>query len=1135
METHYTPPSNWLDRPLTFLTHWNIEKLAVVIILILAVFSRFYMVGTRVMSHDEVNHVVPSYELYQGSGYRHDPVTHGPFQFHIVALSYFMLGDSDFSARVPAALFSIAAVAVVLFGFRRYLGRTGAMIAGLLFLISPFMLFYGRYTRNEAFIELFAVLTLFGILRYLDRGDALSLVLLAVVTVFQFITKETAYIYTAQLLLFVGILFLEGVTGIPWPRPAARSRFVWLMGGALLSLAAALGFAVWHASVSNAEEGTATTFMLTPQFTAEVIALLAAVVLAVVAIVLLVRNLGWEGIRSQRSFDIMILVGTLILPLLAAFPIKIIGWDPLDYSSAGMARTGIMLVIMFAISVGVGLWWKPRLWLISAAIFWAIFIVFYTTFFTNGRGFFTGLVGGLGYWLSQQAEERGSQPLYYYALVQIPMYEYLAALATLVAVYFGARYRRFASVPGISPAAPQPDEVQVEQVAVEESVGDETHRALHYNEDSPAHPRRIPTLALLLFWTFTSLVAYSIAGEKMPWLTVHIALPLLLTGAWGLGFLVDRIDWFRAGNRNVWISLLVFPVLLISFFALMGALFGANPPFQGNTLEQLQATSSFLLATVVFIFSLAILIRLPRDGQIFHIGMVVFFAFLALLTTRTTIMANYINYDNATEYLVYAHAARGPKDVLEQVEEISRRITGGKDIMVAYDNDALYPYWWYFRDYPNHRWYTDKPTRDLRDYPLIIAGDSTSGRMGPIVQNDYLEFEYMRLWWPNQDYFNLTGDRIWNAISDPQMRKAIFNIWFNRDYSLYAQLTGSQTMTLENWQPSSRMRFFVRKDVAAQIWNYGVAPATALEPEIDPYQENIGQMNPDVLIGGPGHPIQLLEPRGVAVAPDGSAYIADARNNRIVHVSETGEFINEWGTLGDTSTGEAPGGTFREPWGLAVAPDGSVFVADTWNHRVQKFNSDGQFVTMWGYFGQAESPDAFWGPRDVAIDANGRVYVTDTGNKRIVVFDQQGTFVTEFGSYGFDIGQFDEPVGLAIDLNGNVYVADTWNQRIQVLAPNMDGESFVPMSEWPLVGWHGQSLFNKPYLAADEAGNVFVSDPEGYRLLQFNSQGAFVRGWDQYAGDGGNLGMFVGVDVDAEGRVWVVDGSNNRVLRFSLP
>ena len=56
----------------------------------------------------------------------------------------------------------------------------------------------------------------------------------------------------------------------------------------------------------------------------------------------------------------------------------------------------------------------------------------------------------------------------------------------------------------------------------------------------------LPVLGLLLFWSLTSLIAYSLAGEKMPWLTVHIALPMLLAAAWGLGFLVDTTAWPRS-------------------------------------------------------------------------------------------------------------------------------------------------------------------------------------------------------------------------------------------------------------------------------------------------------------------------------------------------------------------------------------------------------------------------------------------------------------------------------------------------------------------------------------------------------------------------------------------------------------
>src|SRR5512137_2656137 len=115
MEPEITP-SSWLDKPVfKQFPNFSIEKLLIVLILAAAVFTRFYDLGARVMAHDEVNHVVPSFDLYEGRGYRHDPVTHGPMQMELVALSYFLLGDNDFSSRVPAALFSVAVIAFILF------------------------------------------------------------------------------------------------------------------------------------------------------------------------------------------------------------------------------------------------------------------------------------------------------------------------------------------------------------------------------------------------------------------------------------------------------------------------------------------------------------------------------------------------------------------------------------------------------------------------------------------------------------------------------------------------------------------------------------------------------------------------------------------------------------------------------------------------------------------------------------------------------------------------------------------------------------------------------------------------------------------------------------------------------------
>ena len=88
-------------------------------------------------------------------------------------------------------------------------------------------------------------------------------------------------------------------------------------------------------------------------------------------------------------------------------------------------------------------------------------------------------------------------------------------------------------------------------------------------------------------------------------------------------------------------------------------------------------------------------------------------------------------------------------------------------------------------------------------------------------------------------------------------------------------------------------------------------------------------------------------------------------------LTRTGKFLFTWGTFGSLDAKTADPGTFNEPWGVAVGADGSVYVTDTWNHRVQKFDANGKFMQMWGIFGQGETPDAFWGPRAI-VDRQAR-------------------------------------------------------------------------------------------------------------------------------------------------------------------
>jgi sugar lactone lactonase YvrE len=163
------------------------------------------------------------------------------------------------------------------------------------------------------------------------------------------------------------------------------------------------------------------------------------------------------------------------------------------------------------------------------------------------------------------------------------------------------------------------------------------------------------------------------------------------------------------------------------------------------------------------------------------------------------------------------------------------------------------------------------------------------------------------------------------------------------------------------------------------------------------------------------------------------------------------------------------------------------------------------------------------------------VFVADTGNKRIVVYDADGNFITQFGSEGMAAGQFDEPVGLAFDSQGNLYIADTWNQRVQVYAPSADGTSYSHLLQWDIAGWYGQSVENKPFLAVDNQEHIFITDPEMYRVLEFTTQGGFIRTWGDYGTDNATFGRAAAVTVDNQGHVWVSDSGNDRLMRFTLP
>ncbi len=1107
---------SWFDRPLV--PGWWVSRgLALFALLVaLAVITRFVHLGQRVMSHDESLHTYYSWQFYMGRGYQHTPMMHGPLQFHLIALSYFLFGDNDFTARIPHALAGVLAIAF-LWAWRRYLGRWGTLFAAGLMLISPYLLYYSRYARNEAFVLLFGVVTLWAMLRYLDTGRDRYLYWLTAALVLHYTAKETAFIYTAQALVFLGLGVVQRAlrASDAWRIPLRRRTFAFallaalvLAGFAVLTEVGLARLASQGVTLRTAEGEEVRRVLGFSPYGQFFLALAGLAFLA--ALAFLFTGYDWRRLRQLRETHLIVLQLSLVLPMLAPLVVAPFGIDALSTTWPQVGITAGVVVALVALGVGLTAWlWDLRRWWPQAALFWAVFVVLYTSLFTNGQGFFSGLVGSLGYWLEQQDVQRGNQPWYYYLVIHIPIYEYLPALGFLVASLGRLR----AWLPGRGkPSGPAEDAPPAEA--------------------EPVPQRRL--VALLAFWSLTSVVAYTVAGEKMPWLTVHITWPMILLTGWWLGRLAER---FVQGRDELPRLGLLLPLLVVFALAVgrgLGAALGPTPPFQGKELDQLRATGEFLLYALTALLAGYGVVRLSarvREATLSAAVGLSIFGVLAAFTWHTAYQAAYIHYDQANEFLVYAHAAHGVRVAMDQIELIAERAYDGIDnLPVAYDDAVSWPLSWYLRRYTQQRFYGANPDRTLREVPVILVGAKNYAQIEPIVANRYVRFDYQRMVWPTEDYRGLTWARIWNALRDPAMRAALFQIWLHRDFTLYNQVTGKD-LRPSNWSPSDTMRLYVRNDVAAKMWEFGTA-SVALPTETDPFEGRRVTLPVDAVVGPEvGAAGTLLAPRDVAVAPDGTLYIADTYNHRIVHWDPaTHQALAVWGPA-DAAAAPAEPGTLNEPWGVAVAPDGSVWVADTWNHRVQKFGPDGQLLVVVDALPDAAQPN-FYGPRDVAVDAAGRAYIADTGNKRIVVLDADGRYLTHLGGGGLAPGQFEEPVGVAIGPDGMLYVADTWNQRIQVLSL-VDETTLAFVREWEVPAWYGQGVENKPYLTVDAQGWVYATDPEGGRVLVFDAQGTPLFTWDQ--GPDGPLGVVNGLAADAQGRLWLAEASQNRVLAFQVP
>jgi len=1006
---------------------WVITTSTIVVLFIFAfgIWIRFQDLEKMAYHHDESIHAYYSWQLYKKGPYHpdmkaypvyYDPVYHGPFLYHAGALSFLLFGDNDFTGRLP---FAVSGIVLMLFAYqlRHFVGKRTAILILLLVSVSPVLSYFARFARNDTYVGAECMALIYCALRYFQasKPESKNRWLYGVVfcLALHYATKENSYAHGAIYCGFLGLYFLWRLVASRFKAGAfqALMRQTFVENGSFTALYVLYGwfsffmFTYVYTDVFGAEK--------TPPFhytksTWAVYWIVALVVLFILQFFLAwmrrryaepppgggrnVRDALIEGFLANvpLALFLAIVLGEWFIAVIFGVSVLLFaGWmlrsalerSPGEASRSDSKKPYSVFDVMF------------KALLTHYAYYVAIFIVLvvYCLLFTtlggnfgikSGQGLRDGVYEYVAHWMKIHDKPRIPGPSWYY-LPRLLLYETLGVATWFLALVVYLVW------------------------------------AILDADKKTARPKMYwPFRFFLLLYAPLAILIYSRLQEKVPWLLVHQALPLLL---------------------------------------LAGV-------FWGDVWERIRYRAIHVIAGI-------------------------FFVFFALWSLRANVLLNCYNNDDPKEIMVYTQTNQNVKKILREIEQIGYLTAKEKNLRITVKGDAQWPFSWYLRNYTNWTIMIDP------NAPVIITDEGDRMRMRATLRNAYTmrKYDFRTHWTPDARKLFREKDKFWKRL------------W---DYALYRTAWGDSG--------SPYILMYVKKDLVE----------TALPAEKEDLPEGWDQAPQRGIFvrsfGTRGRgSSQFVEPRGIAFGPNGEFYVADTKNARIQKFSADGRFLLSWGQPGK-NPGEFEAG-WSGPAGVAVGPDGSVYVADTWNNRIQKFTSDGKFVRMWG-----GATSNFFGPRALATDPEGNVYVVDTGNKRVQKFDKDGNFIRQWGTAGALPQEFNEPVGIAIGTDGLVYIADTGNQRIQIL--DRDGKF---QRQIQLLAWDTSDTVGiEPYLALDRVGRIYVTDSVSGVVLQISPDGKKVVTWGMQGSGPGQFEKPLGIAVSPADEIYVTDRSLCRVSIF---
>ncbi len=767
--------------------------------------------------------------------------------------------------------------------------------------------------------------------------------------------------------------------------------------------------------------------------------------------------------------------------------------------------------------------------------FGILYALLFGNFFFYSQGLADGVYRGLEYWAAVHDTRRIDQPWFYYPLLMI-LYEPLPTLLTLVAlIAFPIGWIRRAAGKG----------------------------------------KFVFTVRGLMegycaFWSVMAMIAYSVAGEKVPWLNMQVALPAILTAAILADNVARRIDWrdlYRPAKGLLFGGLVSIMFIATVIFIMLAL---SKPAPQNQLVQMILAGIMVvgLFAATLWMWRIKLVSGRLMRATILTLVSVVLLAY----GLKATLMLNFNNGDINIEPMIQVQTTPELLLFVERVSKLSRDYrleqqpptdnpkvvadpTGGRNLPVLLSQNVAPPLTWYFRDFTDINYFTPNndssqnteaaPAKDARgNQYAIIAMDRSEDqfKIQDQLKDGYTRQLYRRYWWfPEDDSGYLGITKTPTNTADPNRdRKNILNTDWKKLWETFTVQPSAEKMWRyilfrEVSQPlqSYDMVVYVRNDLMPDFGllsgtNPGSKPTPGGAANTSSFK--LTESNQPGIKNG-----QYKTPRGVAFAPNGDILVLDSGNGRVQRFAADGTFLSTFGKIG------AADGQFQiipfdgGAGGIAVDEDGNIYVTDSWNYRIQKFDATGKFLTKWGRgfdtkgdlaVSQA-NPNGLYGPRGLAYDkTKGELYVADTGNRRVLVFDKNGNFLRQFGSRGSDPAQFDEPVSVAVSPQGKVYVTDSRNKRVQIF--DRDGNY---QSEIVVPNWIDQSL-SEPYVAPDSEGNLFVSDSANGRVYKFSPDGKLSQTFDSQSGT--VLVNPVGVAVGSDGYLYVADAKQHSIVKIKI-